>query len=34
MIDQGGSEVVCQFCGRKYRFSGEDLLELHANPDA
>jgi len=34
MIDQGGSEVVCQFCGRKYRFSGEDLLALHANPDA
>jgi molecular chaperone Hsp33 len=34
MIDQGGSEVVCQFCGRKYRFTGEDLLALHANPDA
>ncbi|HEX9500738.1 MAG TPA: Hsp33 family molecular chaperone HslO, partial [Thermoanaerobaculia bacterium] len=34
MIDQGATEVVCQFCGRKYRFSGEDLLALHANPDA
>ena len=34
MIDQGGSEVVCQFCGRKYRFSGDDLLALHAKPDA
>jgi molecular chaperone Hsp33 len=34
MIEQGGSEVVCQFCGRKYRFSGEDLLALHAIPDA
>lgn len=34
MIDQGGSEVVCQFCGRKYSFSSEDLLALHARPDA
>jgi molecular chaperone Hsp33 len=34
MIDQGGTEVVCQFCGRKYRFSGDDLLALHAKPDA
>lgn len=34
MINQGGSEVVCQFCGRKYRFSGDDLLALHARPDA
>jgi molecular chaperone Hsp33 len=34
MIDEGGSEVVCQFCGRKYRFTGDDLLALHARPDA
>ena len=36
MIDQGGTEVICQFCGHKYRFSSGDLLalihdgELHA----
>ena len=34
MVDQGGTEVVCQFCGRKYRFSSADLLALHARPDA
>ena len=34
MIDQGGSEVVCQFCGRKYCFKSDDLLALHATPDA
>jgi molecular chaperone Hsp33 len=34
MIDQGGSEVVCQFCGRKYCFNSDDLLALHAKPDA
>ena len=34
MIDQGGSEVVCQFCGRKYCFKSDDLLALHAKPDA
>lgn len=34
MIHQGGSEVICQFCGRKYRFPPEDLLALHAKPDA
>jgi len=34
MIDQGGSDVVCQFCGRKYSFTSEDLLALHARPDA
>lgn len=28
MIDQGGSEVVCQFCGRKYRFDAKDLSVL------
>ena len=34
MIDQGGTEVICQFCGRKYRFSSDDLLALTAKPDA
>lgn len=28
MIDQGGSEVVCQFCGRKYKFTAHDLSVL------
>ena len=30
MMDEGGSEVVCQFCGRKYSFTREDLLALEA----
>jgi molecular chaperone Hsp33 len=34
MIDSGGTEVVCQFCGRRYRFDQEDLLALHAKADA
>jgi len=34
MIDQGGTEVICQFCGRKYRFSAGDILALTAKPDA
>lgn len=34
MIDQDGTEVVCQFCGRKYRFGKDDLLALHARADA
>src|SRR5438874_1826141 len=34
MIDQGGTEVICQFCGRKYRFAGDDILALTAKPDA
>lgn len=34
MIQQGETEVVCQFCGRKYTFSGHDLLALHAQGDA
>jgi molecular chaperone Hsp33 len=28
MADEGGSEVICQFCGRKYSFSKDDLLLL------
>ncbi|MBK5258162.1 MAG: Hsp33 family molecular chaperone HslO [Thermoanaerobaculia bacterium] len=34
MVEEGGSEVVCQFCGRKYNFTREDLLALNASPDA
>ena len=30
MIDQGGTEVVCQFCGRKYAFTAHDLESLNA----
>ena len=28
MVDEGGSEVVCQFCGRKYSFTRDDLRAL------
>jgi len=28
MVDEGGSEVVCQFCGRKYSFTPEELLTI------
>jgi molecular chaperone Hsp33 len=34
MVEQGGTEVTCQFCGRKYRFSADDILALTAKPDA
>lgn len=34
MIEEGGQQVVCQFCGRKYSFSSDDLLALTAKPDA
>ena len=34
MIEQGGTEVVCQFCGRKYRFAKDDLIALHSRADA
>src|SRR5262245_60141319 len=34
MVDQGGTDVTCQFCGRKYRFSADDILALTAKPDA
>jgi len=34
MIESGGTEVVCQFCGRKYRFGKDDLLALHSKADA
>ena len=34
MVNEGGSEVVCQFCGRKYSFTREDLLTLTSSHDA
>ena len=34
MIDEGGTEVVCHFCGRKYAFSAHDLLALTAKHEA
>jgi len=34
MIDEDGTEVVCQWCGRKYEFTAEDLLALTATHDA
>jgi molecular chaperone Hsp33 len=34
MVDEGGQEVVCQFCGRKYSFTREDLLALTSNHEA
>ena len=34
MMEEGGTEVVCQFCGRKYVFSAEDLLALTAKHEA
>lgn len=34
MIGEGGTEVVCQFCGRKYQFGADELLALTAKHDA
>ena len=34
MIEEGGTEVVCQFCGRRYQFDGDELLALTAKHDA
>lgn len=34
MIDEGGTEVVCQFCGRKYQFGVDDLFTLTAKHDS
>ncbi len=34
IITEGGSEAVCQFCGQKYFFTGDDLLAMSATPDA
>lgn len=34
MIEEGGTEVVCQFCGRKYSFTADELLTLTATHEA
>ncbi|MDQ3282167.1 MAG: Hsp33 family molecular chaperone HslO [Acidobacteriota bacterium] len=34
MAAEGGTEVVCQFCGRKYQFGADELLTLSARHDA
>jgi molecular chaperone Hsp33 len=34
MIAEGGSEVTCQFCGRKYNITPEELLTLNAKHDS
>ena len=34
IANEGGSEVVCQFCGRKYGFSADDVVALSATRDA
>lgn len=34
MIEEGGSEVVCQFCGRKYSFTSHDIRALTSKGDA
>lgn len=34
MIAEGGSDVTCQFCGRKYAFTPEDLMALTAKHEA
>jgi molecular chaperone Hsp33 len=34
MIEEGGTEVVCQFCGRRYPFDAAELLALTAKHDA
>lgn len=34
MIEEGGTEVVCQFCGRRYRFGSDELFALTATHDS
>ena len=34
MIAEGGTEVVCQFCGRRYKFVADDLRTLTATHDS
>ena len=34
MMEEPRTEVVCQFCGRKYHFTREDLLTLMATHEA
>lgn len=31
MVEEGGTEVVCQFCGRKYAFTRDELLSIHSH---
>ncbi|HET7436425.1 MAG TPA: Hsp33 family molecular chaperone HslO [Thermoanaerobaculia bacterium] len=33
MVEEGGAELTCQFCGRKYKFSADELLTLTAKHD-
>ncbi len=33
-LEDGGAELVCQFCGRRYRFSAEDLLAIETGDTA
>ena len=34
MIRDGGTDVACQFCGRKYHFDADDLLSLTPKHEA
>lgn len=34
MIRDGGTDVACQFCGRKYHFDADDLLSLSPKHEA
>jgi molecular chaperone Hsp33 len=34
MIDEGGTEVRCQFCGRRYQFTADELFTLTATHEA
>jgi molecular chaperone Hsp33 len=34
MIEEGGTEIICQFCGRKYEFGQADLFALTATHDS
>jgi molecular chaperone Hsp33 len=31
---EGGSEVICQYCGMKYQFTGDEILSMMRLPDA
>lgn len=34
MIEEGGTEIVCQFCGRRYEISADEILALTATHEA
>ena len=34
MIDEGGSEVVCEFCGRRYEITREELMAIAARHES